>query len=632
MLRQKWHNGSMFSLLCLIAFLQQAVFGYPRTSSKDIVRNVNDILDPVIDSSDPSWLKIMNYTRFVIDMDNALGTKNAEEWIQYVSQMIESDVKKNIATYEIDPKTCSICKFAINMIRNMIKSGKSIEQIIDYMEKACVVLENQTQRYCHGMMRLTGLDIIEVFTESPMTSTQICGFLYQGACKNSYDERHDWRLTYPSKNKPAQHPTVPPPKNAPKLKVLQITDTHFDPYYQQGANADCFPEPLCCRATNGQPSSPATTAGKWGDYRKCDSPKILLENAFQHIVDTHKDIDYIIWTGDLVPHDTWNQTKESNLQIIRESNEMANKYFKGIPIYPTVGNHESCPVDTFAPSGAPARRNMSWLYDQLDKDWGRWLPSDTSETIKRGAFYSVLVKPGFRIIAINSNYCSKNNYWLIKNSTDPAGQLAWLIRELDAAETNHEKVHIIGHMPPGQPDCIKVWSKNYYDIINRYEATIMAQFFGHTHFDEFEIFYDSKNLSRSLNVAYISPSLTPWVNVNPAYRIYYVDGDHPNTNRAIVDHETWKMDLVHANHNDEPVWYKAYTATTAYNMTSLMPTEWDNLITRMSKDDNLFDSYHRNYYRDTPVRPKCDSECQKRLLCDLKTGRSADSKTFCQNL
>ena len=110
---------------------------------------------------------------------------------------------------------------------------------------------------------------------------------------------------------------------------------------------------------------------------------------------------------------------------------------------------------------------MSWLYDQLDAEWSRWLPSDTSETIRQGAFYSAIVKPGFRIISVNGNYCSKNNFWLLLNSTDPAGELAWLVRELEAAESKGEKVHIIGHVPPGQPDCLKVWSKNYYNIIDR---------------------------------------------------------------------------------------------------------------------------------------------------------------------
>lgn len=88
--------------------------------------------------------------------------------------------------------------------------------------------------------------------------------------------------------------------------------------------------------------------------------------------------------------------------------------------------------------------------------------------------------------------------WLLLNSTDPATELQWLIYELQSAEFSGEKVHIIGHIPPGHSDCLKVWSRNYYAIINRYEATITAQFFGHTHFDEFEIFYDPNDLGKKI--------------------------------------------------------------------------------------------------------------------------------------
>lgn len=55
-----------------------------------------------------------------------------------------------------------------------------------------------------------------------------------------------------------------------------------------------------------------------------------------------------------------------------------------------------------------------------------------------------------------------------------------------------EQVHIIGHILPGSPDCLKPWSWNYYKIVNRYQSTVTAQFFAHTHADEFEIFYDEK--------------------------------------------------------------------------------------------------------------------------------------------
>lgn len=145
----------------------------------------------------------------------------------------------------------------------------------------------------------------------------------------------------------------------------------------------------------------------------------------------------------------------------------------------------------------------------------------------------MLVRPGFRIISLNMNYCNNLNWWLLLNSTDPATELQWFIYELQSAEFSNEKVHVIGHIPPGHSDCLKVWSRNYYKIIQRYENTIAAQYFGHTHFDEFEVFYDTEDISRATNIAYIGPSVTPYYNLNPGYRIYYVDGDHDQSTRRV---------------------------------------------------------------------------------------------------
>ncbi len=50
---------------------------------------------------------------------------------------------------------------------------------------------------------------------------------------------------------------------------------------------------------------------------------------------------------------------------------------------------------------------------------------------------------------------------------------------------------------------------------SRYESTITGQFFGHTHVDEFQMFYDEDTLTRPLSVAFIAPSVTTYVNLNP---------------------------------------------------------------------------------------------------------------------
>ncbi len=48
-------------------------------------------------------------------------------------------------------------------------------------------------------------------------------------------------------------------------------------------------------------------------------------------------------------------------------------------------------------------------------------------------------------------------------------------------------------------------------------------------------------------MAYIAPSVTPYANFNPGYKIYYVDGDHAETSRMVIDEEGWTFDLNEAN-------------------------------------------------------------------------------------
>lgn len=100
-------------------------------------------------------------------------------------------------------------------------------------------------------------------------------------------------------------------------------------------------------------------------------------------------------------------------------------------------------------------------------------------------------------------------------------------------------------------------------------------------------------LGRPTNIAYIGPSLTPYWELNLGYRIYYVDGDHSDTTRMVVDHETWIMDLQEANMLDIPIWRKSYSARDAYSMQGLRPSDWNDFIERMKDDDELFKLYFK---------------------------------------
>ena len=64
--------------------------------------------------------------------------------------------------------------------------------------------------------------------------------------------------------------------------------------------------------------------------------------------------------------------------------------------------------------------------------------------------------------------------WLLINSTDPGDMLKWLIDELLESEKKGEKVHIIGHIPPGTQTCMEPWSTVYHHIIWRYVCVCMS--------------------------------------------------------------------------------------------------------------------------------------------------------------
>jgi sphingomyelin phosphodiesterase len=159
---------------------------------------------------------------------------------------------------------------------------------------------------------------------------------------------------------------------------------------------------------------------------------------------------------------------------------------------------------------------------------------------------------------MNMNYCTGANFWLYINATDPLNQLAWLANVLQESELKEEKVHIIGHIHP--ESCFYSWSAAYYRIVNRYESTIAGQFFGHSHYDLFRMFYDLEDLSRAISVIYVAGSVTTSSFLNPGFRIYTVDGNYANSSWQVLDHDNYFLNLTEANLSLNATWAKAYSA------------------------------------------------------------------------
>ena len=111
--------------------------------------------------------------------------------------------------------------------------------------------------------------------------------------------------------------------------------------------ADCG-DPLCCRKESGVALLESQKAGRyrpklalellsrslpqvlkspihrWGDFRKCDTPLRTIEAMYKHIA-AHHTVDLIYWTGDLPPHDIWNQSRDGNVEVRDENVEVMEK-------------------------------------------------------------------------------------------------------------------------------------------------------------------------------------------------------------------------------------------------------------------------------------------------------------------
>ncbi|KAK7076988.1 Sphingomyelin phosphodiesterase [Halocaridina rubra] len=346
------------------------------------------------------------------------------------------------------------------------------------------------------------------------------------------------------------------------------------------------------------------------------------------------DLDFILWTGDLVPHNVWNITREENLMIIKECVQMLADNFPGVPVFPAIGNHESDPVNSFPQPYIDNEFDISWLYDEIANLWLTWLPEDVAHSIAYGGFYTTLIKPGLRVVSMNSNYCYNFNWWLIYDDVDPAAELVWIGNQLNDAEVNGEKVYLIAHIPSGSGDCLKTWSHEFNKIVFRYESTIAGLFYGHTHKDHFMVFYDPVETTRPYHIGYIAGSQTPYSYLNPGYKVYTIDGDYAGSSYRVLDHENWVVDLELANLNDDPQFYHLYSAKGAYNMTDLTPASWDNLLTKMEEPDSpLFDAFYRHYIK--AARPHlddgCGPICKSSILCGLVVSDSSDH-SHCDNL
>lgn len=155
-----------------------------------------------------------------------------------------------------------------------------------------------------------------------------------------------------------------------------------------------------------------------------------------------------------------------------------------------------------------------------------WISGAAVNTVRAGGYNTALVRPGFRVIALNNNDCYIYNFWLLYTVGEARAKLQWLHDTLWAAEKNHERVHILKLIRSGSRSCNTFWQREYRRVIDRFHNIIGAQFNGHLYQVEYEILYDSPGSQHAVNIAWNDGAPTAYNGANPNYVLHYVDRTH----------------------------------------------------------------------------------------------------------
>ncbi|KEF59628.1 uncharacterized protein A1O9_04474 [Exophiala aquamarina CBS 119918] len=502
------------------------------------------------------------------------------------------------------PDVCSKC-VAAGQLFHFVAISQPVEMVTSLLIRACnmfpFVQDNLRASSCEtqfGSPSEFGAFLAQLFSKMSLRTgdfQMLCSANY-GLCPEERPIEIDEARYFDPKPEGAN---IAPEPSGHTIDVLHLSDWHLDPRYDIGSEGNCT-QYLCCRpySSNDELQSDSTNptlpASRFGSFF-CDSPADLALSAFSSMPEflDMKELAFSIFTGDIVSHD---RDDTLSLPYVSYAEELTYRIFKKFlgdrtPVYATLGNHDTLPKD-FAPQHSlnpdptdPSTNALAWNFDLVSSLWYKhnWLnKSEAAFARAHYGAYATTTSQGLRIISLNSDFWYRANvfnYWNVSNP-DNTGMLKWLSEELTECEKGGQRAWIIAHALtgydgiPGLPNPTAL----FYSIIRRFSPrTIAAVFFGHTHQDQLQIFYDylpssldpitgkrdtlKVDFSRPLTVGHIGPSITPLTGLNAGYRVYQVD----SKTFSVIGAQTYFANLSNSLEWTTPVWELEYDTRSAYS-------------------------------------------------------------------
>ena len=413
------------------------------------------------------------------------------------------------------------------------------------------------------------------------------------------------------------------------ISVVMFSDLHFDPFHDPDRIPLLTEAPISkWSSILAMPDSPDQAARFASIQEACsakggtDTPYLLLRSSLDAAKVQSPTAGFVTLSGDLLVHDLDCKYRavmgapgstaddqsvstafaEKTTAFVLEQVEAA---FPKVPVYVALGNNDS-----------RCNHNRLDLHDEYLKASASAIiaglrgvnPAERAlakSTYESAGYYAVTMPtPMFnsRLIVLDDIYMMPN-FTNCEANEDRRGeqeQIAWLQKELNSARLKHQRVWVLGHLPPSvNPDaslpshgpfCAGKAAVRFQDTealtnqITDHADTITLGIFGHTHMDEFHLLAGNGGAVPVKVVAAVSP----------------VDGNLPSFTLGIVDlaSATLADYSVFEASNKTGVgtrWSVEYDFDATYHEQGFTPASLNALISRLRADKEGVGAESRAY-------------------------------------
>lgn len=534
------------------------------------------------------------------------------------------------------------------------------------------------------------LNMLKRFNTSSQLDLEYYCYFKQSACDlpETPDVDHLYNISswWPAKQSKQEQQPDYGKENLKTFNVLHFSDFHIQLRYKLGSEANCTGS-LCCLPESVNTDLPGLKhynftdsysklnslkekfelsfypdahydkdgnyiLGEYYDYPKtrgwdfvsepasifgsylCDAPELLINNTLKSILTINKNenFEFAIFTGDLVDHDvihcTPNATKEAEIKGF----QIMKHYLNDIPVFPSLGNHDTYPYGQLAINGVQDN-GYDWNVELMADLWVNqgWLNGTNASQIRQHySGFSYVTDRGLKVIGLNSNCYYQKNLWSyidLLTNPDLYGQWKFLVQELLESEAKGQRVWIMAHIPPSDPDVLPIQSQIFSKIIERFSPyTIATTFFGHTHRDQVNLAYKwnhEKSEENVINMGWVAQSVTPDSDNNPSWRYYEVEDKSFNIMNTYNYYI--KLNDTFTNGGAEPIWNFEYSARETYDSQQQWPkdaplnaTFWHKFVASKlaNESDIAFNQLYSDLqYRHSPFTPNCTNGTEVSEVC-----------------